>query len=38
LSEKNRNEVIMYFHKIKSEYRNEKLLLFTLFNLIKDNI
>ena len=24
-------EVIMYFHKIKAEYRNEKLLMFTLF-------
>ena len=33
-----KNEVIMYFHKIKSEYRNEKLLLFTIFNLIKKHI
>ena len=38
LSEINKNEVIMYFHKIKSEFRNEKLLLFTLFTLIKQNI
>ena len=38
LSDINRNEVIMYFHKIKSEYRNEKLLIFTLLNLMKENI
>jgi len=28
-------ETVMYFHKIKSEYRNEKLLLFTLFIFLK---
>ena len=28
-------ETVMYFHKIKSEYRNEKLLLFTIFLFIK---
>ena len=38
LSEINKNEVIMYFHKIKSELRNEKLLLFTLFTLMKQTI
>ena len=29
LSEIQKYEVIMYFHKIKAEYRNEKLLIFT---------
>ena len=38
ISEINKNEVVMYFHKIKSEYRNEKILLFTLLNLIKRNL
>lgn len=28
-------DTVMYFHKIKSEYRNEKLLLFTIFLFIK---
>ena len=28
-------EIVMYFHKIKSEYRNEKLLLFTIFLFLK---
>ena len=30
LSEIQKYEVIMYFHKIKAEYRNEKLLIFTI--------
>ena len=31
LSEVQKYDVIMYFHKIKAEYRNEKLLMFTIF-------
>ena len=38
LSDSIKNEAIMYFHKIKSEYRNEKLLLFTILNWIKNHI
>ena len=38
LSDSIKNEAIMYFHKIKSEYRNEKLLLFTILNWIKNQI
>lgn len=30
-----KSDIVMYFHKIKSEYRNEKLLLFTLFIFLK---
>jgi len=37
-SEEKKNEIIMYFHKIKSEFRNEKLLLFTLLTLMKQPI
>lgn len=29
-------DTVMYFHKIKSEYRNEKLLLLTIFTFLKD--
>ena len=29
-------DVVMYFHKIKSEYRNEKLLLLTIFTFLKN--
>ena len=32
------SEVVMYFHKIKSEYRSEKLLLFTIFIFLKNII
>ena len=38
ISDTIKNEAIMYFHKIKSEYRNEKLLLFTILNWIKNHI
>jgi len=29
-------DIVMYFHKIKSEYRNEKLLLLTIFTFLKN--
>jgi len=32
------SEIVMYFHKIKSEYRNEKLLLLTIFIFLKNII
>ena len=32
LESKPRSEVIMYFHKVKYEFRNEKLLMFSLFS------
>jgi len=31
LSELQKYSIIMYFHKIKAEYRNEKLLMFSVF-------
>ena len=31
-------DTVMYFHKIKSEYRNEKLLLFTIFLFLKKQV
>tara|TARA_B100001287_G_scaffold253183_1_gene235676 strand:+ start:19309 stop:20103 length:795 start_codon:yes stop_codon:yes gene_type:complete len=35
LKEKQKCEIVMYFHKIKSEYRNEKLLMLTILSFIK---
>ena len=32
------SEIVMHFHKIKSEYRNEKLLLLTIFVFIKNHL
>lgn len=31
LNESQKYDIIMYFHKIKAEYRNEKLIMFTIF-------
>lgn len=33
-----KSNIIMYFHKIKSEYRNEKMLLLTIFVFVKNTI
>ena len=38
LTDIQRSKIVMHFHKIKSEYRNEKLLLFSIFSFIKNNV
>ena len=38
LTDIQRSKIVMQFHKIKSEYRNEKLLLFSIFTFIKNNL